>query len=93
MIIDINSYFKKTTKPIHVGVYSSSCLAPPMLFQPYLADLTYPVIRHDLIEHAVRQHAPKDVIEHLKKLENYIFDSPNDVAKELEKLRDADMRQ
>jgi hypothetical protein len=87
MIIDINSYFNKTPKSNHVAACSSTRRSPPLLFQPYLADVTYPVIRHDLIGHAERQHAPEAVIELLKKLENNVFDSPNEVAKELERLK------
>ena len=86
MIIDFNQYLKNHSKPIKSPHFLAQRKSAPLVVQPYLQDIAYPIVRHDLIGHAIYKNAPQDVIDLLSQLEGLIYDSPSDVARELQSM-------
>ena len=48
--------------------------------QKYLAGMNYPATKDELIEHAKKQNASKDVIDALSSLPDGEYDGPNKVS-------------
>jgi uncharacterized protein DUF2795 len=48
--------------------------------QRYLAGISYPATKEQLIEHAKEHQAPKDVLEELERVPEGEYDGPNRVS-------------
>jgi hypothetical protein len=48
--------------------------------QKYLSGMSYPATKDQLVEHAKKKGAPKDVLEELSRLPDEEYDGPNRVS-------------
>jgi hypothetical protein len=53
----------------------------PIQAQKYLKGVDYPVSKEDLVEHAKREGADKELCEHLEKMPGDKFETPAEVSK------------
>jgi Protein of unknown function (DUF2795) len=54
----------------------------PVQVQRFLKDINYPVKKHDLIEHAKKNKASKEVLQDLEKLPDKEYTNAADVSRE-----------
>ncbi|MCO5971682.1 DUF2795 domain-containing protein [Actinoallomurus soli] len=53
--------------------------------QKYLSGIDYPASKEQLLEHAEKKGAPKEVLDDLKKIPEEEYDGPNRVSKAVSK--------
>lgn len=54
--------------------------------QKYLSGMSYPASKEDLIEHAKKNGAPKELLDELKELPDQEYDGPNRVSQMVAKI-------
>jgi len=54
----------------------------PVQMQKYLSGVDYPCGRDRLVEHAKKQGAENDIVQHLQQLPDRTYDGPNAVSQE-----------